>query len=340
MGGFKVEFENLKLKYADKYDCIQVDPDQIEFMVDDIYDERNIISLIQDCVSAMMYKYLEEVNSENSTYYPNIIPDIFNNFGLKRLYIWNKNRAAGFGIFIECKECGREFIWGYSGNACTVMNDLLFVDPNTLQSKYSCGDDRECEWYDDYLKAAIRGICEAERKHGFKYEELDKFTGSCEIDRFYTIMRAINGHGKYELFDGNVVTYSSKCDEDVTDNLVSFSSDVIEKCQVFSSLYVSSDMSNLNNFYVDWAIYRGEHDRVYIHCYTGTQSIRESALHYSMFRWGEHVEHIMVFVDTHKLVSIHGKGSCPRIIEQNDGVFTSQLIEGVTIRLKSLDCID
>lgn len=324
--------EKFKDKYSEQYSCIEVKPCYSAFIVDNIGDILNIKPMIFDYSYALMSDYLVRSEINKHDYYPYIVRDIFNMFKNYRLYIWNKEGDDGFGLFLQIKGSNAEFMVEYPIALGAVMKRYVCIDPNTLETETSSSG-----FFTEYTNVAIAGIYKAEQDFGLRFKELEYFDGNCDINRFKTIMTYINGFGRYELIDGNIITYCSKCSEEVVEGLVDLSPEVIGKCKILNSEYVDVDGTGSTYLYVDKCITKDKYSKVLINCYAGPQAFREYSMHYSRMKWGPHFEHIMIFPDNHRLISVCGNPSSPTIIDKNVGVFNSQLIEGIVINLNGLD---
>ncbi len=278
--------EQFEEKYFLEYFYTKVKPYYSAFVVDDINDVAGIKAMIFDYSFALMRDYLINHSIKKRGYYPYIVPYMFNDFEISKLYVWNKVGDDGFGLVLQSKKESEEFDVEYPTDVEFVIKGFICIDPNTLEVETTFKKQSKLEFHNEYIDAVIKEIYKAEQDYGLRYKELEYFNGSCSVDRFTTIMKPISGFGRYELIDGNIVPFCSKCSEEVINSLIQCSSAVIRTSKILNSSYIDIDGTGSTYLYVDRCIAKGKFKRVYINCYAGPQAIREYITHHSIMKWG------------------------------------------------------
>lgn len=313
---------------------------RMKIFMEHIYDVEEVGEVLQGYMNVIFRNYFTEISNTVKNHCQWIEPRIFDRWSPVLVFITNTNKFDGFCICLTNGKNSIDVAEIYSSRDI-IVNDVVYFDLCDFSTEYvevygEAISESTKKIYESYLDIVARELYKVETACGLYFKEINYLTGDCDISRFRYILRQIDGYGKYELIQGDILPYNSGFDSSNLDQLIDLTGDVKDNCKISKSIYTEVDMLGCTLIFVDVLVSWGDYDKIYIHFYDGNNAVCKNRNHAILIKSSVHVEHIAVFIPEHRVYSVIGNTGHITSKGQSVGVFIAQSNHGVKIDLSAL----
>lgn len=267
----------------------------------------------------------------------NVLCDMFSQFNMERLYIYNSLRNEGVLVSLHGNAYSNLEILS-PGQIPFAINTIVNVNLDTLEYNYTQWKDKnELSYYCASKKQAFYDFVLPIAQALADIREVYGVSMSTIKDNFKRMVMDIGEPAEYELIEGKIVKYNLGCDKYFLDKIMevvypdNFDVEVThggyfdpfktEETLLYTDMQIQDKIRNLN---------------IYFQCYTGADYAYQSFMRRCMLKYESKVEYIELFLDEMKVASSYNGVTVCECLEDLSEVFQLQSNEFIKLKFKDI----